>query len=93
MGPTQPSKSRPQGRAGKRRASDKALPRPNCAIRTDLPPRSRPVRSQMLKRRKTDLDFAEKCSNFVVQTEQAGHIPRLLRCFIALVGEKLPGTW
>ena len=45
----------------------------------------------MLKWEEVDLDFAEKCSNFVVATEQAAIRQGLLRFLGALQAQNYPG--
>ena len=45
----------------------------------------------MLKLEEVDLDFAEKCSNFVVATEQAAIGQGLLRFLVALQAQNYPG--
>ncbi len=45
----------------------------------------------MLKWEEVDLDFAEKCSNFVVATEQAAIGQGLLRFLVALQAQNYPG--
>ena len=53
--------------------------------------RRRRFADQMLKWEVVDLDFAEKCSNFVVATEQAAIGQGLLRFLVALQAQNYPG--